>query len=235
MADPVVPAVAATSAASTAVATPVATATPAAEATLLTAPPAAAATEVPAVDATKNADGTDKTPEQIAADKKTAEDAAKAKPEGAPEKYTDFTAPEGMTLDTEGVTALQTFAKENNLSQANAQKLVDLAVKNAQTNAANQAKQWADARTTWVAEIKADKEVGGANFPASVALAQKAIAQFGSPELNKVMESGYGDNPAMFKFCVAIGKRLGEDKVVNGTTGSGDVKSVAQQLYASHK
>ncbi len=207
------------------------------DATLLSAPPATAATTAATTaaitpDPTKNADGTAKTPEQIAADKKIAD---AAKPVGAPETYAEFKAPEGVTLDKEGVTELSTFAKEHNLSQDDAQKLVDLAIKNAGSAQAAQAKAWNDTRATWRGEIEKDPEIGGANFAASKEYAIKAVNQFGSPELGKVWATGWGDNPALFKFCVNIGKRLSEDKVVDGSTASNDPKSVANLLYGGAK
>jgi hypothetical protein len=217
------------------------------DATLLTPPvedkdKAAAAAEAAktaaAPDLTKNADGTPKTADQIAADKKIVDDkaAADAKSKAAPEKYEDFKTPEGVKLAAEDVTAFQTLAKEHNLSQEAAQKFIDMATKNASAQAAAQAKQWAEARTSWKSTIEKDPEIGGAEFAKSKEYAIRAVNKFGAgigKELGEVFSSGWGDHPALFKAFVRIGKALGEDKVVDGSDKPGAQKSAASTLYGS--
>jgi len=51
------------------------------------------------------------------------------KPEGAPEKYEAFKVPEGVTIDETAATEFGALAKELNLTQENAQKLVDYQIK----------------------------------------------------------------------------------------------------------
>src|SRR5215469_16563160 len=50
---------------------------------------------------------------------------------GAPEAYADFTAPSGRELDADAITAIKPLFKELNLTQAQAQLLVDAYNENA--------------------------------------------------------------------------------------------------------
>ena len=159
-----------------------------------------------------------KTPEQIqqeadaaAATKKDAD----AKPTGAPEAYTDFTLPEGIDMDAGTLDAFKGLAKELNIPQEAAQKLIDM-----QTSlVAKQADAYQQAVVAqgqkWAAEVKNDPELGGENYDKSVASAIKVIQSFGDPALTELLnDSGLGNHPALFKFCHRISTAISEDKFV---------------------
>src|SRR5229473_7950744 len=74
-------------------------------------------------------------------------------PTGAPEKYTDFTVPEGFKFDTAALTEAQTVFKELNLSQASAQKLVDTYTKQISAAANAPYDLWANTQREWNTEI----------------------------------------------------------------------------------
>jgi hypothetical protein len=156
-----------------------------------------------------------------------------AKAEGAPEKY-EFKELEGVKLDTEAVSEFEKIAKENNLSNDNAQKFVELASKHTQKIETQmretQAKAWEDTRKTWVAELKADKEYGGAKFDETKELALRAVRFVNVPGLNEVFDSGWGDNPKLVTAFAKFGKALSEDKLVDGDASSSP-KSAAEIIY----
>lgn len=157
---------------------------------------------------------------------------------GAPETYVDFTLAKDVTIAPETLTEFQAAAKEMNLSQAGAQRLIDMATKNSESlmkKASDaQNKAWTDARTGWKAELASDPEIGGAKFAESKALAGKAVAKFGSPRLiAEVFNSGWGDHPELFKVFVKIGKSLGEDTAVEGAPLGSSEQSVASRLFKS--
>lgn len=160
-------------------------------------------------------------------DAKALSDAEAAK--GAPEKY-EFKAPDGVTLDSEGVQSLSTIAKELNLSQEAAQKFIDLAVKHQAKVTTQSQEAFTKTRAEWIGQIKADKEIGGANYEPNVELARRAIAKFGSPELSEVLNSGWGDHPAIVKAFVKIGKALAEDRAIDGSASTGEL-TAAQVMY----
>lgn len=158
----------------------------------------------------------------------TTETTAEQKPEGAPEKY-EFTAPEGSELAESVVGAFSEVAKELNLSQESAQKVLD---KMAPALAARQQEQFAAAREAWAESAKADKEFGGAKLTESLAAAKVALDAFGTPELTTLLnESGLGNHPDVIRFMVRAGKAISEDKVFTGKAEPSGPTSIAQRLY----
>lgn len=159
------------------------------------------------------------------ADKDAAEKAEKEKKPAAPEKY-EFTPPEGQELDANALAVFEPIAKELGLSQEQAQKLVDIYPQIQQQQAEAWSKQVAD----WGEQVKADKEIGGDKFNASVGAAQRALDQFGNTELREYLNaSGLGNHPALVRFCAKVGKAMAEDIFV--VPNQGGQRSAADILY----
>lgn len=203
-------------------AAPAPAAAPAADASLLGQPPAAA-----------DPAATEQTPEQKAAAEAEAKRLADEKAaNSAPETYADFTLPEGYEMDAGTLDAFKGLAKELNISQASAQKLIDmqtaLSTKQAEAYQAAVVKQSQD----WVAEIKNDPVLGGANFESSAANAVKVIQAFGDESLTNLLnESGLGNHPALFKFCHRISAAISEDKFVMPGTQSGGGRKTNEEVF----
>lgn len=150
-----------------------------------------------------------------------------AKPQGAPEKY-EFKAAEGQEFDPKVLEAFSEVAKELNLPQEAAQKVID---KIAPELAAKQERVLTEARTQWVAQVKADPEIGGADVADKIALANKAFTDFGTPELRKLLdETGIGDHPEMIRWAHRVGKAISEDGFVAGK-GAKATETTAQRMY----
>lgn len=156
--------------------------------------------------------------------------------EGAPESYEAFKTPEGVAIEAEMLTKFQTVAKELNLSQEKAQKVIDLAIDHVeQLNKASQA-QFVQTRKEWVDSIRADKDFGGLKLNENLEHAQRVLRKFGSPELTNFLNlTGAGDNPEVFKMLSRIGRAIGEDKLVDGKSTSMADKSAAEIIYPSQK
>ncbi|EPT9029034.1 peptidase [Citrobacter freundii] len=178
-----------------------------------------------------NATGTDsekgsetqKTEEELAAEKAKAEKAEKEqKQEGAPEKY-EFKVGEGQELDTAALEQFEPIARELNLTNEQAQKMVDLyGTKIMPMVQQQQAEAWQKSTEQWAADVKADKEIGGDKLTANLSAAQRALEQFGDPELKEYLDStGLGNHPALVKAFIKVGKAMSEDKVVTGGHESG--------------
>jgi len=153
----------------------------------------------------------------------------KAKVGAQPVEYTDFTLPEGMTLDTEISGKFKEWAKAKNLTQEEAQGLVDF-----QTALANkQMDAWGQKLLEWKAAAESDSEFGGAAFPANVAVAKQALDKFGSPELKDILNtSGMGDNPHVIRFMYRVGKAIGTDNIMGSGNGlNGGPKDPAKTMY----
>lgn len=134
-----------------------------------------------------------------------------------PVEYTDFAVPEGMEMDAEVLTSFKGIASELGIPQEAAQKLIDLqaSMETKRSAAAEQAQ--AAQKQQWADQVKADPELGGANFNKTVETAVKAIEQHGTPELRDLLsETGLGNHPLMVQFCHRIGKAMSEDNLVMG-------------------
>ena len=179
-------------------------------------------------DPAKNADGTPKTAEQIAADAKTeaAKNAAKVVPEKYEIKFGDKDA------DPAIVEAFTPLAKDLGLTQDQAQKLAEFHKSQVEGMLASQTKvqsdAWANLQTQWQGAARADKEyghlAGGKTFDENAALIARGLSTFGTPELNKALiDSGMGNHPEVARFMYRVGKAIAEDsiRVGNGVGGSG--------------
>lgn len=152
------------------------------------------------------------------------------KPEGAPEKY-EFKPAEGQELDTAALEQFEPIARELNLTNEQAQKMVDLyGTKIMPMVQQQQVEAWQKTTEQWAADVKADKEIGGDKLTSNLSAAQRALAQFGTPELKEYLEgTGLGNHPELVKAFVKVGKAMSEDGMVTGKE-SGQ-RSAAEVLY----
>ncbi|EDQ8561773.1 peptidase [Salmonella enterica subsp. enterica] len=152
------------------------------------------------------------------------------KPEGAPEKY-EFKPAEGQELDTAALEQFEPIARELNLTNEQAQKMVDLyGTKIMPMVQQQQVEAWQKTTEQWAADVKADKEIGGDKLTSNLSAAQRALAQFGTPKLKEYLEgTGLGNHPELVKAFVKVGKAMSEDGMVTGKE-SGQ-RSAAEVLY----
>ena len=150
-------------------------------------------------------------------------------PEGAPESY-EFKAPEGTQFDDAVLGAFSEVAKELNLPQDQAQKVLD---KMAPVIAARQAEQFQAARTEWAEAAKTDKEFGGEKLTENLGTAKKALDALATPELRTLLEeSGLGNHPEVIRVFYRAGKAISEDRFVAGQAGKTN-QGDARRLYAA--
>jgi len=194
--------------------------------------------EKPAAEAKPEGDpaGGDKKPEgEGAADKSKNAEGDKEK-KGAPEKY-EFKAPDGVQLDEALVGEFTPIAKELNLDNAQAQKLVDLYTKTRAADTQKLYDAWAQTHEKWSGEAKADKEIGGANFEANVAIAKKAINEpslgGGKALVEALNLTGAGNHPEVIRFFYRVGKLMSDDKFDTGKGQSNSSEDKAKALYPS--
>jgi hypothetical protein len=134
------------------------------------------------------------------------------KAEGAPEKY-EFKDADKM--DSKVLEAFSESAKEANLTQEAAQKLLDKVAPALQARTQEQVKQvhqqWTEASTN-------DKEFGGEKLKENLGVARKALDQLGTPELRTFLDaSGLGSHPEVIRLLWKAGKAISEDKFVSGS------------------
>lgn len=151
------------------------------------------------------------------------------KPEGAPESY-EFKAPDGVSFDEGVIGAFSEVAKDLNLPQDQAQKVLD---KMAPVIAARQLEQLEAARVEWADAAKADKEFGGEKLTENLGTAKKALDAFATPELRVLLDqSGLGNHPEVIRMFYRAGKAISEDRFVSGQGGKSN-QGDARRLYAA--
>jgi hypothetical protein len=139
----------------------------------------------------------------------------------APEEYAEFSFPEGVTLDEAGVAEFKSFAKEQDLTQEQAQKVLEYGGFKLKERLEAPYKTWTEMQTKWQAEVKADPEIGGTKFEESIRNASLVFVPGESnPFVKDVAEAqtlrealnttGAGNNPAMVRLFVKIGRLLAE-------------------------
>lgn len=158
----------------------------------------------------------------------TGETTQAAKTDAPADIVYDFKLPEGVELDTAMADEFKAIAKDLKLPAEAAQKIVDLQVKAQQ--AAAQAH--VDTVKGWRESVVNDKDIGGDKLPENIAIAKKAVS-LGPPELNELLKStGMDNHPVVFRWCLAVGKALSEDRMVKGGTATADAsKPAASVLY----
>jgi hypothetical protein len=164
-------------------------------------------------------------------------------PEGAPETYefNDKVADAPEELDPEVLTAFGEVAKELDLPQDAAQKVID---KVAPVMQARQAKMVEQVRVDWANEAKADQEFGGENLNANLEVAKSSLNTFGTDALKSLLqESGLGNHPEVIRFMYRAGKAISEDAYVGNSQGANaksngipkDFDGIANALYSNQQ
>lgn len=156
---------------------------------------------------------------------------------GYPESgYKEFALPKSVEMESNMLGKLTDLSKELNLSQGNAQKIVDLAVDHMNDLNNKISTSWEQAREGWVKAIQTDEKFGGANFNETVELAKRTLDRYGSLELSEFLRTtGFGDNNELIKMFAKIGKAEAEDKFVEGKPVNKSDLTAAQILYNKSK
>ena len=164
-------------------------------------------------------------------------------PEGAPDKY-EFNAKVADApgeLDPEVLTAFGEVAKELDLPQEAAQKVID---KVAPVMQAQQAKMVEQVKIDWANDAKADQEFGGENLNANLEVAKSSLKAFGTDALKSLLqESGLGNHPEVIRFMYRAGKAISEDGYVGNSQGANakgsnvpkDFNGIANALYSNQQ
>lgn len=183
-------------------------------------------------DETTNSTGTKETPDAAKTEPAKTEPKDAPAKTGAPEAY-EFKAPEGVTFDTAAIEAFTPIAKELNLTNEQAQKLVDLHATQVAAAGKAQADLWAQQQQDWAAEFKADKEFGGLKAEGNIRAANVALGKFATPaERQEIARFGLSNFPAFVKILARAGASMQEDKRAAGGTTT-DLKTNAEVFYGT--
>jgi len=145
----------------------------------------------------------------------------------APEEYADFKFPDAFKLENQDLTEFKSFAKEQDLTQEQAQKVLDFAGPKIRQMIEQPYKAWNDLQTKWQEEVRTDPEIGGTKYEQSVKEAGNVfVAGEANPfvktdtEVRALREAlnttGAGNNPAIVKLFVKMGRLLAEPEHLSG-------------------
>lgn len=153
-----------------------------------------------------------------------------AKPEDYALKFAD-----GVNVDKNLLENFRAVAHEIGMPQGQAQKLADFYARNAADSARAaqeaQAASLLEAKKGWESEITARP-----GFKTEVADAKRTLKEFGSPELNELMDQSLlGSHPVFFDFVVKVGKALAEPEVRGRGTGGGREVPLMDRLWPDKK
>lgn len=164
--------------------------------------------------------------------------------EGIPEKYADFTVPDGYELDKGVAEEAGTLFRELGLTQEAGQKLVDLYAKHAIESHSQALQAFRDTRAGWVSQAKQtygkDVEPGGKVIVGVGRLLDSlGDAQLASDFKAAMDLTGAGDHPAFIGVMARLAERFGEGTPVTGKGASplgqsapGTARrSAAQEIY----
>lgn len=159
--------------------------------------------------------------------------ADEGKADGAPENYESFKLPEGVEIDTEALAEATGLFKELGLSQEKAQKLIDLQAKHELATMEANNKAFETMVKGWLADSKADKEIGGDKFDENLVLAKRAMKEFAADTKFSEMLSytGLGNHPEMIRFLTKIGKAISDDSIHTGQSGTSSPLSVTDRMF----
>lgn len=154
--------------------------------------------------------------------------------QGAPEQYEEFKAPEGLSYDDQFMGTFKDVAKELNLSQKQAQHILD---KCAPVLAQRQIEQIKAVSEQWVERTKTDKEIGGENWTRASSDIARVRDKFGvnadgkmDPDIQEFMQTPIGNHPGLLKLLARVGRAFGE-----GDFPRGDAKPEKDPLLALYK
>lgn len=158
-----------------------------------------------------------------------------APPPPAEIKY-ELKLPDGSILDPAYVDSVVKYAKDKGLTNEKAQDILN---QNNEFAAAYEKKQQTDYEArmnAWAEEVKADKEIGGADFEKNSELAKRVIEKFASDDLKSALDtSKLGNYPGLVRMMVKIGKAMGDDAFIVPGAAPAAKPTMAELLYGPKK
>jgi len=136
-------------------------------------------------------------------------------------------------MDPTVLTKFEGIARELDMSQEQAKKLVDTVAP--EIAAAQKARH--DALVNgWAESAKTDPEFGGEKLVANLAVAKEAMGKVATPELVKFLnETGLGNHPDMIRLFYRLGAKVNPGAFVPAGQGKGQPTNPGAKLYPDMK
>lgn len=153
---------------------------------------------------------------------------------GAPEQYEAFALPQGINASDEQLSEFSDVARELNLPQRQAQRLIEFEAHRMTQLVQSQVDGWENQKSQWVEQLRADPEIGGNDLLTKMATAVRAVHRVGGDALVQALDdTGAGNHPELVRAFYRIGLAMTEDHF----SGSGEPlevggkKTRAQIMY----
>ncbi|MGP1257196.1 MAG: hypothetical protein ACTS10_22470 [Kiloniellales bacterium] len=142
--------------------------------------------------------------------------------------------PEGsfpMGLDAERLKAFKPLARELKLSNAQAQKLIDLHARALQEGSQTLMQCHAETVETWSRETRADPEIGGDKLEETLRLGNAALQQaFDASTQDLLKHFGLLNHPGFIRGLRSFGLIVSDDRFVE-SSGTAAPRSRAERMY----
>lgn len=169
-----------------------------------------------------------------AAAAKTKTELEEARRKAVPDKY-DVKFADDVPLDPKADReTILAFAKEQGMSNADAQKFADHVQERVKGVVSRQTATVQAARDQWKKDIEADKDLGGAKLPETLKVCKRAMDRFApadSPMAKMLDETGYGNHPLWVKLMYQIGSAMKEDSPRIGDGAPGGKQPWGSRLF----
>lgn len=197
------------------------------EATKEAATPAPNPTESVATPLSETPEKTGTTNTEAAAGGSLLEDKQEAAPESKPPEKYELKVPDG--LEPEYADQIASFAREQGLSEAAAQAMLERDAQLIAHAREEQQRLIEQQSEQWISNLKTDKEFGGERYNETVELARRVWQRFGPKD---AQIGHYGNNDVLIKTLAAVGRVMHEDTLINGGVKvAPKSKTLAQRLY----
>lgn len=153
---------------------------------------------------------------------------------GAPEgdySLEGLQLPEGVSIDSELASELGNVCREMNLSQSAYAKIAE---RMTPAIAQRQAVRLEEVKQEFLAQGRADKEMGGGRWAQTKAEASKAYVTFVDPETRAFLkQTGLDCHPGIIRAFHKVQKAVSDDTVVRGQVSSGKPDPAKAFFYNS--
>lgn len=146
----------------------------------------------------------------------------------------ELKAPEGSDLPAEAVKAAETFAKENGLTQAQAEKILARDIAGRTASLESQKADIAKTGDVWLEEAKKHPEIGGDKLPAAVANAKRAMqAMCTAEERQAIANSPFANNPMFIAIMNRAAGFLPAEDTIHTGAGAVTETNAARIMYGN--
>lgn len=150
-------------------------------------------------------------------------------------KYELKAEEENWFLGKEHLDDVESFAKENKLSNESAQKILDNQNSLIREYKDKEEENYWKEVDSWADQLKEDRDFGGERFNENVKLAQKAFEKYIDTDTRKLFdERGYGNYPGLVKAFAKIGRELSGDTFERGQSSEPRKRSMEEMFYGTN-